>query len=737
MTTFHINLRHALAVVATAVVQTAVAQQMAIRGQVVTTDGTPLIGASVRYTHTRSGVVTDEHGHFALPAVADARHIVASYIGYHSDSIAVATTPLRLVLREDETFDTLAEAEVTTRRKGVVHGKGLTNTLTMTSEELTKNACCNLGESFVTSPSVDVSYSDAATGARQIKLLGLSGSYVQMLTENVPAYRGAAAPFALGYMPGPWMQSIQVSKGAAQVKQGYESITGQINVEMLKPQREREINFNLYGDSDSRWEVNADANLALGKGWHTGVLGHYEDAQAHHDDNHDGLLDKPNVRQLHLQNRWNYAGTRYEMHAALRALHEQRTSGQTHKIATPMAGQSLYRIGIHTQRYEAFVKQSYVLNPSHNANVALILSGNAHLQSATYGHRLYAVNQKNAYASLMYETDFTAATSLSLGASYVYDYMGESYQLMQQPTNTIIRQPQGEHVGGLYGEYTYKYEDHLVLSAGLRWDHSSRWGSFITPRVHAKWRPTETLTLRASAGRGYRTTYALAEQHNLLASGRQIVLGSDVQEAANNYGLSATWAVPLSGRTLTLNADYYYTHFDRQLVTDYEVSPTELHFTPFNGRSYAHTLQFDATYEWLEGLTTTAAYRYQDVRTTYNGVLMRKPLTARYKTLLTASYRTPSSAWQFDLTTLLHGGGRLPSTAATRQSFAAYGQLSAQVTRWFKTWSIYIGGENLTNYKQPNAILASEQPFSTAFEPTLIYAPLHGAMAYIGLRLRL
>ncbi|MDO4714859.1 MAG: TonB-dependent receptor [Bacteroidales bacterium] len=736
MKTFYTYMRHALAVVVATVAQSAMAQHATVSGQVLTTDGTPLVGATVRYTGGES-TFTDGDGRFVLPLVDNARQVVVSYIGYHSDSAAVGAIPLRFVLREDKAFDTLAEAEITTRRKGLVQGQGITNTITITNEELTKAACCNLGESFVTNPSVDVSYSDAATGARQIKLLGLSGSYVQMLTENVPAYRGAAAPFALGYMPGPWMQSIQVSKGAAQVKQGYESITGQINIEMVKPQRDEAINLNFYGDTDSRWEANADANLDLGKGWHTSLLGHYEDTKGHHDDNHDGLLDKPNLRQFHLQNRWNYAGGRYQMHASLRTLHEKRTGGQTHKTAMPTVGYPLYRIAVDTERYEAFVKQSYLLNALRGTNIALILSGNTHLQTATYGYRHYAVNQKNAYASLMYETDLTAETSLSLGTSYVYDYMGESYQLVQQPTGVHIRTPRGEHVGGMYGEYTYKHDDHLVLSAGLRWDHSSRWGSFITPRVHAKWKPIETLTLRASAGRGYRTAYALAEQHNLLASGRTIVLGRDVQEAANNYGLSAMWSVPLAGRTLTLNADYYYTHFDRQLIANYEVSPTELHLEALSGRSYAHTLQFDATYEWLSGFTTTAAYRYQDVRSTYNGVLMRKPLTHRYKVLLTASYRTANGNWQFDATGLVNGGGHLPNTIATQHHFSAYGQMSAQVTRWFKTWSVYIGGENLTNYKQANAIFAPDQPFSTTFEPTLVYGPLHGAMAYVGLRLRL
>ena len=95
--------------------------------------------------------------------------------------------------------------------------KSVKNEELISGDELSRAACCNLGESVVTNPSGDVSYSDAATGAKQIKLLGLSGTYVQMLTENIPNYRGAAAPYGLGYVPGPWMQRILVSKGFSSV----------------------------------------------------------------------------------------------------------------------------------------------------------------------------------------------------------------------------------------------------------------------------------------------------------------------------------------------------------------------------------------------------------------------------------------------------------------------------------------------------------------------------------------
>ena len=99
---------------------------------------------------------------------------------------------LDVVLREGME---LSEVQIVSRKLSTLKLRSsVMNEEIVTSDELCRAACCNLGESFVTNPSVDVSYSDAATGAKQIKLLGLSGTYVQMLTENIPNYRGAASP---------------------------------------------------------------------------------------------------------------------------------------------------------------------------------------------------------------------------------------------------------------------------------------------------------------------------------------------------------------------------------------------------------------------------------------------------------------------------------------------------------------------------------------------------------------
>ncbi len=701
----------------------------------------------------------------------------------------------------------LKELKVTSKG-GTRRMVGPVNGVSIGRHELFKAACCNLGESFTTNPSVDVSYSDAATGAKQIRLLGLSGTYVQMLTENLPNYRGAASPYALGYVPGPWMKNISVSKGCSSVKNGYEAITGQINIDFLKPEDADGMEVNLFGDSKSRVEANITGNIHLNSRLSTVLLTHYENSFDEHDGNGDGFYDQPRVRQVHLDNRWQWAGDRYIFHGGVSWLKERRLGGQlNHGLNQSSRPHTLYNIEQNTDRYEGYMKHAFILDPDHGTNVALLTSASLHEQTADYGLKHLYINEKNVYASLVFETNIGHEHNFSAGVSFLgqrsdsryhssgqiaesgvqrYDYFSgqiaesgvqrydySSGQIAESglqrydyssgmtsaPTGSPLNSPlNGNHTSslipldsdlkestpGVYAQYTLNLNHRLTVMAGLRADHSSLYGTFLTPRVHVKWMPHDVISLRLSAGKGYRTVFALAENSYLLAGGRRLTIDDLRQEEAWNYGASAALNIPLWGKTLKMNAEYYYTRFSNQAVVDYDSDPHAIHIANLDGRSYSHTMQIDATYPVVEGLTLTAAYRLSDVKCTYGGRLMTKPLTNRYKGLLTASYKTPLELWQFDVTFQLNGGGRMPQpyvtdngTLSWQTSFPAFGQLSAQVTRWFRHWSVYVGGENLTAYRQKNPIIGASDPWSRTFDPTMIWGPVHGAMAYMGVRINI
>ena len=636
------------------------------------------------------------------------------------------TASLDSIFKDEE----LKEVKVVARKAGTSRLAGAVNGIAVNKDELFKAACCNLGESFTTNPSVDVAYNDATTGARQIKLLGLSGTYVQMLTENLPNFRGAAIPYALGYVPGPWMKGIQVSKGSASVKNGYESITGQINVDYLQPEDEQQVEVNLFGDTKSRIEANADANVHLSDKWATEILLHHENILKNHDDNGDGFYDMPGREQYNVLNRWVYKGKNYIFHGGLGALKEIRTSGQDEKH---VHSDDIYRIKLHTNRYEGYMKHAFILNHEHGTNIAFMSSASMHQLDAQYGNRFYDLNEKNLYGSLMFETNFSTQHNLSLGLSFNHDYLGQNLGKNEKETTP-----------GAYAQYTYTLGTKLTAMAGVRFDHSSLYGNFFTPRFHVKYSPIDAISIRLSAGKGYRTVFALAEYNYLLSSGRNLNISKDLkQEEAWNYGLSTAFYIPMFGKTLKLNAEYYYTDFKNQAVVDYESDKDLIAIYNLMGKSYSHTFQIDASYPLLKGLEITAAYRLNDVKCTYDygKTLKEKPLTSKYKALFTASYKTPLGLWQFDATVQLNGGGRNPEPyqlADGSQSwsprFRSFEQVSAQVTRWFRHWSIYVGGENLTGFKQKTPIYGAGNPWGSDFEPTLVWGPVEGRMFYAGVR---
>lgn len=669
-------------------------------------------------------------------------HISATLVALAASSAVVAQNLMQDTLRYDNKLEGVTVKSAGTRRMG-----GALNGMQIGRDELFKAACCNLGESFTTNPSVDVSYSDAATGARQIKLLGLSGTYVQVLTETMPNYRTTSLPYALGYVPGPWMKAIQVSKGCASVKNGYESITGQINIDYLKPEDEKATEINIYGDTKSRIEANVASNFHINKRLSTEILAHYEDSWKKHDDNGDGFIDKPAVRQGNLQSRWAYLGDKNIFHGGLSIVKEKRDGGQTshsHGTSTGQPSAELFQIGIETNRYEAYLKHAFVLNKAKGTNIAIMASATMHEQKATYGQKLFNANDKNVYASLMYETNITKSHNISAGLSLNHDYISQHYRLTHDVSMPIVKSRDKETVPGGYVQYTYDWNHRLTAMAGLRIDNSPLYGTFVTPRFNVKYMPADFVTLRLSAGKGYRTPHPLAENNYLLSSGRTLTIGDMKMEEAWNYGATAAFTIPLFGKDLKLNLEYFYTHFINQAVIDYDSDPHAITVGNLDGRSYSHTFQADATYSPVKGLAVTAAYRLNDVRSTYGGRLLEKPLTSKYKALFSLSYKTPLELWQFDCTLQLNGGGRMPQsymladgTPSWNSRFSSYEQLSAQVTRWFRHFSVYVGGENLTNFKQKTPIMHADHPWSSNFEPTLVWGPVHGRMFYAGVRVTL
>lgn len=731
-----------------------------VQGIVLDEDGNPLSGANVYWSGTTSGTGTDADGRFTLDLEKGTKQLVTSYLGYHNDTTEVmSSSPLTIVLVSDLFLD---EVSITERRMSVLRSRSSAiATETLTGEELVKAACCNLSESFETSASVDVSYSDAATGAKQIRLLGLSGSYIQLLTENTPSIRGLSQSFGLEYIPGSWMESIQISKGTSSVVNGYEAIAGQINVELLKPQKQDPIAINLYLNSELMAELNATGGWKLNDKASTGVLLNARDMELVMDKNKDGFTDIPRNRHLNLLNRWFIQSGSYTGQVLLRGLYDQRQGGQLMS-----SSDNPYLIDLRTRRLEGFMKNGYVFDKALNRSIGIITAASYHSQSNGYGNRHWDASQANAYLNAIFQTSFDDSKrdtadvhehKLTAGVSLNYDRYNEQYEGIFSSCYSAGDNPLDEVTPGVFAEYTYTYKDRLTLLLGLREDYSNRYGFFTTPRMNIRYSPTDWVTLRGSVGLGYRSPHIVADYASYLPSNRGYIVSDRLsQEKTLNAGITTMFYIPIGSREVSLSAEYYYIRFFSGVIADLDASPHSVQIINISGtagaESYSHSCQIEASMEILRGWTATLAFRYMDVKQTTSaliggGVVLRdKVLQNKFKGLVTMSYQTPLKTWQFDITAQFNGHGRMPMgfqiPDESKQYYRVgdeiyhkwYPQLLGQVTKYWRTCSLYIGGENMTNYTQDSPIVNAQDPTQDTFDASMVWAPISGWKIYLGFR---
>ena len=694
----------------------------------------PLPGANVFWAGTSNGTATDTEGFFELNKPShDHADLVISYIGYRNDTVDIDHNDgkLEVILASNATLD---EVEIAERAPGAhISRTELIATQQITLGELKKAACCNLSESFETNASVDVNYSDAITGAKQIKLLGLSGKYSQLQTENIPNFQGLASSYGLSYVPGSWMESIQVSKGTSSVKNGYESITGQINVEYKKPENKEKLYVNLYGNQAGRIEGNINSSIRVSPKWNTAVFGHVSNQSTLIDHNNDNFLDDPIFTQVNLFNRWHYHSEKMEGMFGVKYLNEERKGGQVDYYSNEPGAKDLYGTEIKTNRLEAFSKTGFFLKRP-ETSIGWINSYIFHDMNTYFGNNKYDGLQHHFYSNLMFQTYISnTAHVITAGASYVFDYFDENLNDSAFSRN--------EHVPGVFTEYTWNLPEKFTLLAGIRADWDNLYGFFVTPRLHLRYNITKQTVLRASAGRGSRTANVIAENLSLLTTSRRFVIKEKLDmEKAWNYGLHLTQYIDLLGKEMSINAEFYRTDFINQVIIDKEHSPDHIMVYNLDGKSYANTYQVEVSYELIPRMDVTLAFRYNDVMMTIGDTLMREPLVNRYKGLFTVSYATNLRKWQFDFTTQVNGPSRIPSTEDLPEEYhmesysPVYTILNAQITKFYKKWEFYLGGENLTNYTQHNPIIDPGDPFGPYFDASNIWGPISGVKIYAGVR---
>jgi outer membrane receptor for ferrienterochelin and colicins len=704
-------------------------------------------GANLFWLNTSIGTISDKTGSFKIPMTPKSNQLVISYLGFKTDTLTI-TKPIRLfhTLLPDNN-DALDEVRLTQRRKAMQKSYFESqNIIMVSSEELLKAACCNLSESFETNPSIDVNFADALTGTKQIKMLGLSSPYLLISEENIPMVRGASQIYGLTFTPGTWIQSIQITKGAGSVVNGFESIAGQINTEIQKPSSDAPIFINAYTSVNGRQEFNAHFNTKFNEKWSAGSYVHVNQRTQKFDKNADQFLDVPISKQINILNRWQYTdGSKgWVGFASLRFLDDSKQTGsisfdpKVHKNTTSFWGSE-----IETKRLDASVKIGYVFPETTYKSFGFQSAYSNHNQDSYFGLRRYEIEHKSFFTNLLFNSIISnTKNKFKTGINFSFDEYNEQVDLIDYKRR--------DEVVGAFFEYSYDSLDKLSLTAGIRIDSHNRLGTFITPRLLVRYNPWERSVLRASIGSGRKVANIFAENQKLFGTNRLIQVrenGGSVYglrpEKAWNYGLSFRQGFTLFEKLGDVTVDFYRTQFEDQVVVDWEQA-SHIRFYNLEGSSYANSFQLEIDYVPFRNTALRLAYKNYQVKTTYGTQTLQKPLQPKQRFFANFEYRLENeekgSQWKADWTYHFVGEQRLPSNSRDGVGFLSksYGLLNIQITRVFSTqFEVYLGGENLGNYKQLNPIVGAENPFGTTFDTSLVYAPIFGKMFYAGLRFKL
>ncbi|RZJ67156.1 MAG: TonB-dependent receptor [Flavobacterium sp.] len=659
---------------------------------------------------------------------------------------------LSLIAATAYSQDTLQNVQVGNPSKSLKKSLTLTaNTTVMTSKELLKAACCNLAESFETNPSIDVNFSDALTGTKQIKMLGLSSPYLMITEENIPSVRGASQAYGLSFTPGTWVESIQITKGAGSVVNGYESISGQINTELIKPFGDIPFFLNVYGSTDSRIEINTHINRKLNEKWATSLFIHGNSRQTKNDMNDDGFLDNPLANQINVMSRWQYndPGKGLVSFINFRFMDDEKQTGEldfnpdVDKFTTNYWGSE-----IKTRRYDLATKIGYVFPDMPFQSIGFQNAFSRHEQESYYGLSRYDIDQSSFYSNLIFNSIISNTMhKFATGLNFTYDKYDEligsnAGDIFDRTDNSI----------GAFFEYTYDNTDNFSVVAGIRADNHNRLGMFATPRLHVRYNPWKNGVLRLSGGRGKRAANILAENQQMFASSRIPTFftqaGGPVYgfkpEIAWNYGISFNQRFEIFGKPADAGFDLYRTDFRDQVVVDWYSQTGRVLFYNLDGKSFANSFQFDFNYEPIKHLNLRTAYKYYDTKTDYQAGSFERPLQSRHRVFANAEFAThikeKGQRWKFDATWNWTGEQRLPTTFSGELDdySPAFAVVNAQITRTFSSvFEMYVGGENMANYRQKNPILGADDPFGSNFDASIVYAPIFGQMYYAGLRFKI
>ncbi len=702
-----------------------------------------LRGATVKWLKSKNATITNDTGQFTIMKPAKGPFIlVVSFAGYKTDSVQVNDTSFVLVTLRNNS--TLANVIVKGNERSLYISANPIKTEVITSFELKKAACCDLAGCFETQASVQPQTTNIITNSKELRILGLSGIYNQVLIDGFPMVQGLTYTYGISSIPGPLVESIFISKGANSVLQGYESISGQINVLTKEPDKADKLLLNAYINSFGEKHLNILYAFKKKK-WSNLTAFHMVQPAGRVDKDGDYFLDLPLLTRYMISTRWkkgdeNKWGWSTQFNA--RYLSEKRIGGQTSFNYRKDKGSStIYGQAVDIQQPELWFKTAYRMNDEHR--FALYASGFYQDQQSYFGVTAYKAKQFNGYANLQYEFSYNKNV-LKTGFSYRHLDLSENISFSN---NNLNRTYAGnylrvENIPGVFAENVLNvFNDKLTWITAIRAHHHNRFGWEVAPRTLLKYEVTKKLNIRGSVGKGWRTANIFSENIGLLASSRDIIFAEALKpERGTNFGFNVTQKYKGKNIEGYLSLDFYHTRFQNQIFPDYDAAPNKAIIKNFAGKSVSNGFQAELSGSFFNRFAAKAGYVYLDVYQVKNGLKDVLPFNPQHRLNSSVSFMPLNKRWHLDANFHWYGKQRLPDTKSNPMLYQLpnysepYTLVNAQFTWNWKKFEFYGGVENIFNFRQNKPIIGWQDPFGQYFDTQFAWGPTRGRELYLGIR---
>ena len=704
----------------------------------------PLDAAIVKWINTTKGTITDEKGFFEIRRdnITDMR-LVVSYTGYKTDTVEVGERNfIEVTIHPNATTDLI---QVEDEMSSTYFENVTSKTEVITSQELVKDACCDLSGCFGRNSSVEVAVTDIITDSKELKILGLEGVYTQILTDNMPLFSGLNVKYGVSSIPGTLIDKITVSKGSNSVLHGYESISGIMNVLLRDFDNSDKLLVNAFLNSMLEKQVNMNFAQNTGKLWNTFASFHSAQKSNRIDENSDGFLDNPLTTRYVLYNKWKYSDSKSktEFNIAGRYWNEERVGGQDFfNIDTDEGGNNVYGQTVKINSFEGYSRYSKMLTGK--SSMKFYLSGSGYDQNSFYGYTSYDAKQTSLNAMAFYEFEISELSFMKAGMSYKYQDIDETIKFNDSTEKTYEGDyPTLESLPGVFAESSTNFlNNKATITAGLRYDYHNSYGSIFTPRALIRFQPVDELVLRTSVGTGFRIAKIFSEYSNVLASSRNMIIREELDpEKVLNFGADILFYFQFGEVAGSLNLDYYHTTFMNKIIPDYDSDPSVVYFSNLDGGAHSNVLQAEASLKILKNIDLKLAYKFIDNRYDLNGVNYEQPFNSKDRFFATFSYAPQNNSYIVSAGLQWFGRQRLPSTQSNPQQYRRplesdpYTMINAQINKNFSFIEIYAGVDNILNFTQKDPTIAADDPFGPYFDTSFIWGPTKGREFYFGLRL--